>query len=246
MLVIPVLDLLGGEAVRAVRGERANYRPLRSALAATSEPIPLARALVHACSASALYIADLDAILGHGDHAAVLAALRAELPEAEIWLDGGFADYRSMRSMFERIEAAGPAPDAGQARLVPVFGTESLRDVRAIAEAEAGGFEPILSLDHRGGRLVADSSFALGPAAWPARVIVMTLDQVGSYGGPDLATFARIGAQAAPETTIVGAGGIRAADDLARAAAAGARAWLVASALHDERLGLVAAQQPRA
>jgi uncharacterized protein related to proFAR isomerase len=35
---------------------------------------------------------------------------------------------------------------------------------------------------------------------------------------------------------LIGAGGIRSEDDLARAGAAGADAWLVASALHDLQL----------
>ena len=35
---------------------------------------------------------------------------------------------------------------------------------------------------------------------------------------------------------VIGAGGIRSEDDLARASAAGADAWLVASALHDGQL----------
>ena len=67
-------------------------------------------------------------------------------------------------------------------------------------------------------------------------MIVMTLDRVGAASGPDLETFARLRAMAADRRWI-GAGGVRDADDLAAATAAGADAWLVASALHDGRLG---------
>ncbi|HEY3460070.1 MAG TPA: HisA/HisF-related TIM barrel protein, partial [Casimicrobiaceae bacterium] len=91
MLVIPVLDLLGGHAVRAVRGRRDDYRPIRSPLAATSDPLLLAPALAAASAASTLYVADLDAILARGDHARTLAALRVAMPDIEIWLDAGFA-----------------------------------------------------------------------------------------------------------------------------------------------------------
>jgi phosphoribosylformimino-5-aminoimidazole carboxamide ribotide isomerase len=66
----------------------------------------------------------------------------------------------------------------------------------------------------------------------------MTLDQVGSYDGPDLATFERIRASAPADTQVIGAGGIRDRGDLAAAARTGASAWLVASALHDGRIGL--------
>ena len=65
----------------------------------------------------------------------------------------------------------------------------------------------------------------------------MTLDQVGSYAGPDLPTFERIRASAAAHTTVIGAGGIRNRADMAAAASTGATAWLVASALHDRQIG---------
>jgi phosphoribosylformimino-5-aminoimidazole carboxamide ribotide isomerase len=251
MQVIPVLDLLDGHAVRAQRGNRTAYRPIVSPLAGTSEPLALARSLIAASGASTLYIADLDAILQQGDHAATLATLRAALPGIEIWLDAGYADYASMHTMFARVEdAAARIEDANHrdcsdlcATLVPVFGTESLRDVTALSAAEAAGFAPILSLDHRAGQLIADASLVNASAWWPSRVIAMTLDHVGSYEGPDLATFARIRRHAPSGTTVIGAGGIRHQADLDAAAAAGATAWLVASALHDGRIHAAAVQQ---
>lgn len=299
MQLIPVLDLLGGHAVRAVRGARTDYRPIHSTLAGSSEPLALARALVARTRAPALYVADLDAILGRGAHVAAVAALREALPGIAIWLDAGFRDYAAMRATFDRIENAArdlppfsplppssprssdssPPPESPEpesplppkpslspessrsspsparetraalgvpnvppATLVPVFGTESLRDGAALDGAQADGFAPILSLDHRAGRLVADAAlaraFERGTLPWPSRAIAMTLDQVGSYAGPDLDTFERVRAAAPSTTAIIGAGGIRDEGDLLAAAAAGASAWLVASALHDLRLDI--------
>ena len=244
MHVIPVLDLLGGHAVRAVRGERTAYLPIRSSLAATSEPLHIARALLAACGARTLYIADLGAILQQGAHVETLAALRAALPGIDIWLDAGYADYASMHSLFERIDETGrrnsdsqPAPH-DLATLVPVFGTESLHDIDALRAAETVGLSPILSLDHRAGQLLTATSPGRTSAWWPRRVIAMTLDQVGSYNGPDLATFERIRARAPAQTALIGAGGIRHRDDIATAARTGASAWLVASALHDRQIGM--------
>ena len=77
-------------------------------------------------------------------------------------------------------------------------------------------------------------------ALWPQRVIVMTLERVGSGAGPDLDTMTELHRKA-PMTTLVGAGGVRSTDDLARGREAGAGAWLVASALHDLQLP----RQPR-
>ncbi|ASW02507.1 HisA/HisF-related TIM barrel protein [Paraburkholderia aromaticivorans] len=245
MQVIPVLDLLDGHVVRAVRGERTAYRPIRSSLAATSEPLHIARALLAASGARTLYIADLGAILQQGAHVETLAALRAALPGTDIWLDAGYADYASMHSLFERIEEAGkrignidsqPVPH-DLATLVPVFGTESLHDIDALRAADTAGLAPILSLDHRAGRLLTATAFERASAWWPQRVIAMTLDQVGSYDGPDLATVERIRASAPAETAVIGAGGIRHRDDMTAATRTGASAWLVASALHDRRIG---------
>jgi hypothetical protein len=73
MQVIPVLDLLDGHVVRAVRGERTAYQPIHSPLAATSEPLHIARALLAASGARTLYIADLGAILQQGAHVETLA-----------------------------------------------------------------------------------------------------------------------------------------------------------------------------
>lgn len=245
MQVIPVLDLLDGHVVRAVRGERTAYRPIRSPLAATSEPLHIARALLAASGARTLYIADLGAILQHGAHVETLAALRAALPGTDIWLDAGYADYTSMHALFERIDEAGQragntpnSPAAHDlATLVPVFGSESLHDIDALRAAVAAGLSPILSLDHRAGQLLGAAAFEHDAAWWPPRVIAMTLDQVGSYDGPDLATVARIRATAPARTAVIGAGGIRHRDDLTAAARSGASAWLVASALHDRQIG---------
>jgi phosphoribosylformimino-5-aminoimidazole carboxamide ribotide isomerase len=70
------------------------------------------------------------------------------------------------------------------------------------------------------------------PDAWPQRVIVMTLERVGAGEGPDLQTLADV-QRSAPCARLIGAGGIRHVADLRAAEAAGATAWLVASALHD-------------
>lgn len=243
MQVIPVLDLLDGQAVRAVRGERARYRPIESSLCATSEPLAVAHALLAATGTRTLYIADLGAILQQGDHAGHVAALLQELderpgPKIEIWLDAGYIDFPSMHALFDRIETARHVNDKTRASLVPVFGTETLRNTDALHEAKAAGFAPVLSLDHRAGRLIADPSAARSDISWwPSRVIVMTLDHVGSYQGPDLTTFAAVQAQAG-DRALIGAGGIRHAADVFAAAQSGADAWLVASAIHDRHLDL--------
>ena len=43
MEIVPVIDLKGGAVVRALQGDRANYRPIRTPLSRTSEPADVAR-----------------------------------------------------------------------------------------------------------------------------------------------------------------------------------------------------------
>ncbi len=64
----------------------------------------------------------------------------------------------------------------------------------------------------------------------------MTLARVGSGAGPDLARLAAI-RSVAGEREIYAAGGVRDAVDLSALKAAGAAGALIATALHDGRIG---------
>src|SRR5262245_25823594 len=75
MRVIPVLDLKGGQAVHAVRGQRQTYAPVETVLATSADPVVLGRAFVERLGARECYVADLDAITGAGDHGSVIRAL---------------------------------------------------------------------------------------------------------------------------------------------------------------------------
>jgi phosphoribosylformimino-5-aminoimidazole carboxamide ribotide isomerase len=235
MLLIPVIDLMQGQVVRAVRGDRQHYRPIVSTLCAGSDPLAVARALCTHCASSRLYVADLDALTGGAAQADVLRALLHDQPALELWLDAGFADRAAADALFERIGAA-------SGRVVPVFASESLRSLAALREAFTAARPAALSLDRRGGQRLDRAGCWDHPELWPERVIVMTLERVGADAGPDLDTLRAVQARA-PAAQLVGAGGIRHADDLARARDAGAYAWLVASALHDGRLPAVTSKR---
>lgn len=223
MDVIPVIDLMGGEVVHARRGERGAYRPIRSGLVEGSDPLGVSDALLALAQFPRLYIADLDAIRGVGGHDAVIAEIGARHPQLEIWVDRGDADAETLR----RRAAAGPG--------VSIVGAEAFGEVAPLAVAIEAA-QGVLSLDHdASGRMGPDAIYER-PDLWPDDVIVMTLARVGAGEGPDLDRLTAALAIAG-ERRVYAAGGVRGPDDLAALERIGVAGALVASALHDGRLG---------
>lgn len=222
MQAIPVIDLMGGEVVRARMGDRASYRPLRSPLSPTSDPIAVVRGLLAVHPFPTLYVADLDAIQRNGDNFPALRRVRAEFPALQMWVDNGAADAAAIEALI--------SADLG----APVIGSELQRDGRLIAQRRDSR-QVVLSLDFRGDAFQGPQEILAEPALWPQRVIVMTLARVGSGAGPDLKRLAAIRSIAGGRE-IYAAGGVRDAADLSALKAAGAAGALIASALHERRV----------
>jgi phosphoribosylformimino-5-aminoimidazole carboxamide ribotide isomerase len=237
--VIPVIDLKGGVAVHAVRGERERYRPVRSRIAAGSDPVELTRAVRDRFGLDELYVADLDAIAGGAGNAEVVAALAAE---ARAMVDAGTSTAGAVARML----------DLGAARVI--VGTESLPGVEAFRALRAALPDAplVVSLDLRAGRVLSPDAAlaALHPAEALARLvdagareaIVLDLARVGSGEGPDAALLADLHARL-PDIDVLAGGGVRDASDLRALADAGLAGALVATALHG---GAIAAGEVRA
>ena len=217
--VIPVIDLKGGAVVRARLGRRESYAPIETPLCATSAPLDVVAGLLTLSPFRAIYVADLDAIGGRGDHDGIIGAMSAAFPQIAFWVDAGVADAAGARAWLAR-----------HVRDTLVLGSETLADPAVLAEL-ADDARLILSLDFDGDRFVGPPLVLATQALWPSRVIVMTLGRVGGDEGPDfdrLAALRRAGGAA-----LFAAGGVRGPEDLADLARAGAHGVLVASALHD-------------
>jgi phosphoribosylformimino-5-aminoimidazole carboxamide ribotide isomerase len=222
MLVIPVLDLMAEQVVHARRGDRAAYRPLRSRLTPSSEPLEVVRALLAVARFPIIYIADLDAIQRRGDHRPVISAIEHEFPGLELWLDAGFSTTAELASF------------AGGHK-VPVIGSESIDTLALFAAMREVAPNAILSLDTRGDQRLGPARLFDEPALWPDRVIVMTLDRVGAGEGPSLEHL-RHTLACASGRRVIAAGGVRHAHDLEQLEAMGVHAVLAASAIHDGAL----------
>jgi len=224
--VIPVIDLRGGEVVHARRGERDSYRPVRSQLCAGSAPLEVVAGLLAAYPFATLYIADLDAIQGRGSNIESIRRIRHRFPDLRLWVDNGLADAAACRDWLAQ----------GLGELV--LGSETQSD-RATLEAlsDDGARERlILSLDYRDDRFLGPPDLLSAQALWPHRLIVMTLSRVGSGGGPDLDLLRRWRKEA-PAKKIFAAGGVRGGEDLLALADCGISGVLVATALHERRIG---------
>ncbi len=222
MQVIPVIDLMHGQAVRAQMGDRARYRPLESPLSPTSDPADVVRGLLSVYPFTTLYVADLDAIEGHGDNVRALRRIRKGFPTLEMWVDSGAAEASAIEAL------------VGANLGTPVIGSESQHDAKLIGRHQ-GSTRIVLSLDFRGDAFQGPPDILAEPALWPQRVIVMTLARVGSGAGPDLERLASIQSIAGGRE-VYAAGGVRNAADLRALKEAGAAGALIATALHERRV----------
>ena len=234
--VVPVIDLRGGGVVHARRGERGRYAPLRSPLCAGNDPVAVVGGLLGLHPFRIVYAADLDAIEGTGDNRLALERLRMAFPGLGLWVDAGFRGAEAAR----RFVASG----LGDA----VLGSESLPGIEPLERLAANpAWGPtwenmVLSLDFREG-FVGPPDLLDRIDLWPRRIIAMTLARVGSGEGPDWARLAEIGAaigRAKPRKHLFAAGGVRDGDDLRELATRGSAGALVATALHDGRIGRAA------
>jgi phosphoribosylformimino-5-aminoimidazole carboxamide ribotide isomerase len=221
--VIPVIDLQRGAVVRAHLGLRPTYAPIVTPLARTSTPFDVAAGFLRIHPFQTIYIADLDRIERRGSNAECIDELTRAFPALSFWVDAGIRDASEAHAFLARHE-----------RAHLVLGSESLGSLSWLKDFTLSE-RVALSLDYRGDKLLGPGGIWDLPELWPARVIVMTLAQVGSNLGPDFSRIAKV-KRHMPGKSIYAAGGVRGAFDLMRLKKAGLSGVLIASALHDGRL----------
>jgi phosphoribosylformimino-5-aminoimidazole carboxamide ribotide isomerase len=220
--IIPVLDLKGGQVVRAEMGRRDRYRPIVTPLSASSDPVSVATGLRTLHPFSTFYIADLDAIEGRAPNRETLVRLR-EMPDApELWVDAGIADGDALAAVL------------AEPSLRPVLGSESQPDDALLRRFhDHPGL--ILSLDFFAEGFRGPLSILEEADSWPQSVIVMTLAKVGSAAGPDFERLLQIKAKAGSRS-VIAAGGVRDEADIRTLSSLGVDGALVATSLHDGTL----------
>ena len=225
--LIPVIDLKDGMVVHAREGRREEYRPVRSRLSADATPSKIAEALLALHPFKTLYVADLDAIQRRGDNMESIRNIHRDFPELELWADTGINDEAALARWL----------DAGLGR--PVIGSESLLDAGfvSVIRENCTHPSPVLSLDYQGDDFKGPPALLTHPERyWPQCVLAMNLHRVGSDKGPDLALIVELAGRV-PGCQVYAAGGVRSIGDRDKIMATGAAGALIASALHDGRIG---------
>jgi phosphoribosylformimino-5-aminoimidazole carboxamide ribotide isomerase len=217
--VIPALDLKGDAVVHAKAGNRADYRPVASPFGPAQDPFAIARGLLDVTSSPSLYIADLDAIAGVGNHFELVRGLSYALPGTTLWIDAGFSEV---------ADCAFWLP-LGATLVIGSEGLAAVDDWREIHAAFGEGV--VLSLDFDAGGRKGPADLFDDPGLWPLRVIAMNLGRVGTDQGPDTEGLSSLIGMA-DGRAVFAAGGIRNARDLAAVADLRAEGALVATALH--------------
>ena len=217
--IIPAIDLKDRLVIHASGGARSDYQPIETPLGPADDPITLARALLSVTGSPALYVADLDAIEGSGNHFELCRDLANALPHAVLWIDAGFSNV---------TDCAFWLPLGATL----VIGTESLSFVEDWQDLRATfGESLVLSLDFAADGARGPASLFAEAAYWPERIIVMSLDRVGTGAGPDVDRLRSI-VQQAGSRSVYASGGMRNLNDLEAAADIGAQGALIATALH--------------
>lgn len=233
--VIPVIDILGGDVVHAVAGERHHYKPIKSVLVDSSNPIQVARAFKEKLARTFLYVADLDAIMGSGDNSGVLWEIKQKF-NFTMMIDAGAATLddavRLIKQGFDFV----------------VLGTETLHSLDALKNImdSSIGERVIASLDVKLQKTLSECAELSGLEPMGAanllyeygvrRLILLELDRVGTLKGPNLNLLGEL--CRIPFDEVLAGGGIRDKDDLWALKKLNISGVLVASALHTGRLTL--------
>ena len=234
MKIIPVIDVLGGKVVHAVRGRRKEYQPLKSNLCASTDPVDVALAL-KALGFGELYLADLDAIIREQANFSIFKNI-ADKTGLELLVDAGIDDLKKAKQVLESHVSK------------VIIGTETLPSASLVAEAIRlfGNEKIMVSLDLMGDRVI--SGFELGALEDPvallrefqeagvSQVIVLDLCRIGSGEGVNV-PFLREVLRNIKVDVYVG-GGVRGIKALMELKDVGGFGVLVATALHSGKISL--------
>jgi phosphoribosylformimino-5-aminoimidazole carboxamide ribotide isomerase len=232
--IIPVIDVLGGRVVHAVRGKRKEYQPLKSILCASTDPVDVA-ATLKGLGFDELYVADLDAITYGQANFSIFKNI-ADKSRLELMVDAGIDDLKKAKQLLQSHVSK------------VIIGTETLPSASFVAEAVRlfGSEKVVVSLDLMGDRVISrlEAAALTKPLALlrkfqeagVSQIIVLDLARVGSGEGVNVAFLKEVRRNIKAKVLV--GGGVRDVKDLVELKVLGVFGVLVATALHSGKISL--------
>ena len=223
MKIIPVIDYMHGQVVLAEKGMRDSYQAVNSKLCKHAELHSVIKNLLSLANFSIIYIADLDSIENQNLNLSLWPKIFATYPQLEFWCDIG-----AQVSSWNRI-----MNNTSNAR--PIVGSESFNNLTDLTSTldDIKEARPLLSLDIQNGIPLGPQDLLSNFRRWPEDVIVLSLNRVGSFAGPDYKLIETLIAQLPDCKKYVG-GGIRDVSDINRLESLGISGTLLAKSLHTQ------------
>lgn len=234
MKVIPVIDILNREVVLGVKGKRKEYKPIKSILCKSIEPIEVAIAF-EKLGFNELYIADLDAIMNCSLNFKILKNI-VNATNLKLMVDSGITDLEMARRLIE----------TGVSKLI--IGTETLQNKNFVAEAVEffGSGRVVISLDLKDDQVLFKSGFSGNnnplkllrefEAMGVSQIIVLDLKRVGSGEGVNVDFLKKLIIEVGVSVYV--GGGVRNINDLLELKRLGVLGVLVATSLHTGKISV--------
>jgi len=226
--VIPVIDILKGEAVHAVRGNRSEYQPLKSILSKTADPVAVACAFKE-IGFHDLYVADLDAIMGNGENRNSIQQIK-EKTGLMLLVDAGIWEKKRAKQLLQH----------GAKRVI--VGTETLPSLDCLSDIiqYLGTEKIVVSVDLKSGKVLSKSNSVTSlnvielacklEKIGACEIIVLDLARVGSKEGVDLNLLKDLMNETKIKVAV--GGGVRDISELKTLRNLGVHEVLLATALH--------------
>jgi phosphoribosylformimino-5-aminoimidazole carboxamide ribotide isomerase len=224
--IVPVVDVKGGLAVHAIKGQRDAYAPVNCRWCKDGNIVSLVKGYKEIFGLHDLYVADLDAIMNGKTSRAAYKLILANV-DGEVMIDAGIDSIDQLRRVAsEGFESL-------------ILGTESIPSVSLLADIiDQNEHATIVSLDVKDGAVLSPAKQLAGTKIYdtfraienlgPAAIIFLDMSGVGASTGinpvaKELASKANI--------PLYLGGGLRSASDVVDARSAGFAGVLVATAL---------------
>ena len=185
MRIIPVIDVLQGKVVHAVKGYREKYLPLKSELFNTLEPTEVAAELKRIFGFEELYVADLDGIMKGTPNLDMISSI-CKIGDLKVLVDSGVNNSSKANKLLQ----------TGVSNIV--VGTETLCKIEDLLNIiKLSGDTPVTgSIDIRDGKVLSQCNELVDVSPSKAakiledngvkQIILLDISKVGSESGVEV------------------------------------------------------------